>query len=210
MDVRGNPASDQVRTGARGRLLYAADVAAHRSNGRRAGTGTPDATDVSPTMGSAMVAMCRLTEIALHEAEISLTEYRILHHLHLGRTIQSDLAFHLAVSKQSVTRLVDPLVEKGYITRRVDGDDRRRVIHIITAKGKRILSRTDAVLDKYLMFILQDLDDDRDVADARAGLELFGRAANASYQRVGPDGITPGRLNAQLRPGRGSKVRPLS
>jgi DNA-binding MarR family transcriptional regulator len=161
-------------------------------------------------MGSAMVAMCRLTEIALHEAEISLTEYRILHHLLLGRTIQSDLAFHLAVSKQSVTRLVDPLVEKGYITRRVDGDDRRRVIHIITAKGKRILAHTDAVLDKYLMFILQDLADDRDVADARAGLELFGRGATASYRRVGPDGITPGRLNAQLRPGRGRNVSPPS
>jgi DNA-binding MarR family transcriptional regulator len=186
--------------------LYAADVAALRGNGRRAGTNTPDANDVTPTLGSAMVAMCRLTEIALHEADLSLTEYRILNHLRLGRTIQSDLAFHLAVSKQSVTRLVDPLVDKGYITRRVDPDDRRRVIHTITAKGKRILARTDAVLEKYLMFILQDLDDDRDVEDARAGLALFARGAVASYQRVGPDGITPGRLHAQLRPkaGRGN------
>jgi DNA-binding MarR family transcriptional regulator len=165
--------------------------------------------DVDPTLGSAMVAMCRLTEIALHEADLSLTEYRILHHLRLGRTIQSDLAFHLAVSKQSVTRLVDPLVDRGYITRKVDDDDRRRVIHTITAKGKRALARTDAVLEKYLMFILQDLDDDRDVDDARAGLALFARGARDSYQRVHPDGIEPGRLHAQLRPGaRGGKVRP--
>jgi DNA-binding MarR family transcriptional regulator len=165
--------------------------------------------DVDATLGSAMVAMCRLTEIALHEADISLTEYRILHHLHLGRTIQSDLAFHLAVSKQSVTRLVDPLVDRGYITRRVDDNDRRRVIHIITAKGKRVLARTDAVLEKYLMFILQDLDDDRDVDDARAGLALFARGARDSYRRVHPDGIEPGRLHAQLRPGAArGKVRP--
>ena len=183
-------------------------MAASRNNGRRAGTGTLDAAELEPTLGSAMVAMCRLTEIALQEADISQTEYRILQHLDLGRTIQSDLAFHLAVSKQSVTRLVDPLVERGFITRRVDPDDRRRVIHTITAKGKRALTRTDAVLEKYLMFILQDLDDDRDVDDARTGLALFGLGANASYQRVHPDGIEPGRLNEQLRPGQRAKVRP--
>jgi DNA-binding MarR family transcriptional regulator len=148
-----------------------------------------------------MVAMCRLTEIALHEADISLTEYRILHHLVLGRTIQSDLAFHLAVSKQSVTRLVDPLVDRGFITRRVDPDDRRRVIHTITAKGKRVLARTDAVLEKYLMFILQDLPDDAEVDAARAGLRLFGRGALDSYQRVHPDGIEPGRFTRQLQSG---------
>jgi DNA-binding MarR family transcriptional regulator len=177
---------------------YAAPVAASRSNGRRAGTATSKALKVAPTQGSAMVAMCRLTEIALRESDVSLAQYRILHHLHLGRTIQSDLAFHLAVSKQSVTRLVDPLVEKGYITRRVDGDDRRRVIHTITARGERLLARTDALLEQYLMYILQDLDDDADVDAARAGLALFGHAALESYKRVNPDGIVPGRLSAQL------------
>jgi DNA-binding MarR family transcriptional regulator len=200
----GNPVAlcaNQVRSGGLGRLLYAADVAASRGNGRRAGTGARDAADASPSLGSAMVAMCRLTEIALHEAEVSLTEYRILNHLHLGHTIQSDLAFHLAVSKQSVTRLVDPLVDRGYITRLVDPDDRRRVIHTITAKGERVLARTDAVLEKYLLFVLQDLEDDRDVDSARVGLALFARGAVDSYKRVHPDGIEPGRLHAQLRPG---------
>jgi DNA-binding MarR family transcriptional regulator len=152
--------------------------------------------------------MCRLTEIALSEADISLAEYRILNHLHVGRTIQSDLAFHLAVSKQSVTRLVDPLVDRGYITRRVDEEDRRRVLHAITVKGKRALARTDALLETFLMFILQDLDENADVDTARAGLELFSRAALDSYKRVRPDGIVPGRLSAQLRPSRLEKVKP--
>jgi DNA-binding MarR family transcriptional regulator len=143
-----------------------------------------------------MVGLCRLAEIALSEAEISLTQYRILQHLQLGRTIQSDLAFQLAVSKQSVTRLVDTLVEKRYLTRRVDPLDRRRVIHAITAKGKRALARTNAVLEKYLMFILQDLDDDADIEIAKTGLRLFGRAQHASYTRVRPDGIVPGRLSS--------------
>ncbi len=147
-----------------------------------------------------MVAICRLAEIALGETEISLTQYRILQHLQHGRTMQSDLAFHLAVSKQSVTRIVDTLVDKGYLTRKVDPLDRRRVIHTITAKGARALARTDTVLEKYLMLILQDLDHDADIDAAKAGLKLFGRAADKSYQRVRPHGIVPGRLTAGLPP----------
>jgi DNA-binding MarR family transcriptional regulator len=157
------------------------------------------------SLGDAMVALCRLTEIALAEAEINLTQYRLLHHLHVGRTVQADLAFRLAISKQSVTRLVDPLVDKGYLTRRADRADRRRVIHAITPKGERALARTDAVLERYLMFVLQDLDDDTDVEAAKAGLRLFGVAAHKSYERVRPDGITPGRLSA-AQPSKRAKV----
>lgn len=160
------------------------------------------------TLGSTMVGICRLTEIALTETDISMIQYRILHHLLVGRTIQSDLAFHLSVSKQSVTRLVDPLVDKGYIRRRSDPKDRRRVIHTITARGERVLARTDAILEKYLMLILQDLPDDADVSAARAGLGLIGRATMTSYQRVRPDGIVPGRLSAQLLAGKRKRIAP--
>ena len=156
-----------------------------------------------------MAGLCRLTEIALAEADISLTQYRILQHLHLGRTIQSDLAFHLAVSKQSVTRLVDTLVEKRYLTRRVDPDDRRRVIHAITAKGERALARTDAILEKYLMLVLQDLDDDADIETSKAGLRLFGQAAHESYKRVRADGIVPGRFSSKLPPNERPNIKSL-
>jgi DNA-binding MarR family transcriptional regulator len=150
--------------------------------------------DTGASIGGAMVGITRLAEIALGEVGISFTQYRILHHLHLGRSMQSDLAFRLAVSKQSVTRIVDTLVEKRCLTRKVDPDDRRRVIHSITAKGERALARADEVLERYLMMILQDLDDDADVDTAKAGLRLFGRAMLQSYERVGPEGIEPGRL----------------
>jgi DNA-binding MarR family transcriptional regulator len=155
-----------------------------------------------------MAGLCRLTEIALAEADISLTQYRILQHLQLGRAIQSDLAFHLAVSKQSVTRLVDTLVEKRYLTRRVDPDDRRRVIHAITPKGERALARTDAILEKYLMLVLQDLDDDAEIETSKAGLRLFGRAAHESYKRVRSDGIVPGRFGSKLAPSERPNIKP--
>jgi len=144
------------------------------------------------SIGDSIVGLSRLAELALAQARMSSTQYRLLLHLRTGHTIQSDLAFELAVTKQSVTRLVDGLVAKGYITRRVDEGDRRRVIHAITSEGERALDRADELIEQFLRSVLQDLDD-ADVEDARRGIVLFGRAKAASFRRVRPDGIVPGR-----------------
>jgi DNA-binding MarR family transcriptional regulator len=145
-----------------------------------------------PSLGEAIVGFARLAELALEEAGLSRIQYRILQHLRHGHTIQSDLAFQLTVTKQSVTRLVDALVDRRYLTRRVDPADRRRVIHAITLKGQRALDHADVIIERYLMLVLQDLDDDADIHAARKGIQLFGRASRASYKRVRPDGIVPG------------------
>jgi DNA-binding MarR family transcriptional regulator len=162
--------------------------------GDRAGTSV-----FQPSVGDAIVGFSRLSELALGEAGLSVTQYRILQHLRRGRAIQSDLAFRLTVTKQSVTRIVDTLVDRRYVTRRVDSDDRRRVIHAISAKGERALARADAILERYLMLVLQDLDDDADIDAARRGIELFGLAGETSYDRVHPDGIVPGPRSTNLR-----------
>src|SRR5882762_1565030 len=110
----------------------------------------------APSLGDAIVGFARLAELALEEAGLTRIQYRILQHLQHGHSIQSDLAFQLAVTKQSATRLVDTLVDKRYLTRRVDPADRRRVIHAITAKGQRTLDRADTIIERYLMLVLQD------------------------------------------------------
>lgn len=170
---------------------------------------TDGTTQASPSVGEAMVVVGRLVEYALAEANISATQYRILDYLRLGHKIQSDLAFQLAVSKQSVTRIVDSLVERRYLTRRVDPIDRRRMIHAITAKGARALARTDQILEKYLMFILQDLDHEADIQPAKEGVRLIARAAQASFQRVHPDGIVPGRLSSRMAPKERGEIKPI-
>jgi DNA-binding MarR family transcriptional regulator len=148
-------------------------------------------------LGEAIVGFSRLAELALSETGLSITQYRILQHLSRGRAIQSDLAFRLTVTKQSVTRLVDTLVDRHYVTRRVDPEDRRRVIHAISARGQRALDRADTILERYLMLVLQDLDDDADIEAARRGLALFIIAGESSYERVHPDGIIPGPRSAK-------------
>ncbi len=151
------------------------------------------------SLGDAIVGFARLAELALEEAGLSRIQYRILQHLRHGHTIQSDLAFQLAVTKQSVTRLVDTLVDKRCLTRSVDPADRRRVIHAITPKGRKALTRADTIIERYLMLVLQDLDDDGDIEAARKGIQLFGWASHASYERVRPDGIVPGPRSSKLR-----------
>jgi len=152
----------------------------------------PDTLVDEPSLGDAIVGIGRLAELALEEAGLTRIQYRILQHLQHGHSIQSDLAFQLSVTKQSATRLVDTLVDRRYLTRRSDPVDRRRVIHAITAKGQRALDRADVILERYLMLVLQDLDDDADIDAARKGILLFGWACHSSYDRVRPDGIVPG------------------
>ena len=163
----------------------------------------------APSLGDAIVGFARLAELALEESGLSRSQYRILQHLQQGHTIQSDLAFQLSVTKQSATRLVDTLADKRYITRKVDPADRRRVIHAITPKGQRALARADTIIERYLMFVLQDLEDDADIEAARKGIRLFGRASHASYGRVRPDGIVPGPRSSAMSTHARPKIKPL-
>jgi DNA-binding MarR family transcriptional regulator len=163
----------------------------------------------APSLGDAIVGFARLAELALEESGLSRIQYRILQHLQQGHTIQSDLAFQLSVTKQSATRLVDTLADKRYITRKVDPADRRRVIHAITPKGQRALARADTVIERYLMLVLQDLEDDADIEAARKGIRLFGRASHASYGRVRPDGIVPGPRSSAMPSHARPKIKPL-
>jgi DNA-binding MarR family transcriptional regulator len=48
----------------------------------------------------------------------------------------SDLLPQLGVTKQAASQLVDTLVTRGYLERRVDYDDRRRVILEVTERGR--------------------------------------------------------------------------
>ena len=71
-----------------------------------------------------------------------------------GDAQASIMADHLAVSRPSVTAVVDGLVARGLVDRRHDNHDRRRVGHSITEEGRRLLDAADATLDQTLDEIL--------------------------------------------------------
>ena len=98
-----------------------------------------------------MVArLARQVELALTAAQLSLPQYRILILLAEGKEAASALADKLAVSRPSVTGVVDGLVARGLVERHQLPDDRRRVGHDLTDKGRRLLERADAEVERRL------------------------------------------------------------
>lgn len=98
-----------------------------------------------------MVArLARHLELALVEVDLSPAQYRVLSYLDQGGAAASALANKLAVTRPSITAVVDGLVAKGLVERKPDPGDRRRVDHLLTEEGRRTLASADAALERHL------------------------------------------------------------
>jgi DNA-binding MarR family transcriptional regulator len=86
--------------------------------------------------------------------DLSLPQYRVLGLLSTGHERAGDLAARLAVTKPTLTALVDGLVERGYVVRETPSGDRRAVRVSITDAGRAAAERAGAgfraVLDEVL------------------------------------------------------------
>ena len=66
---------------------------------------------------------------------------------------RADLPSDLGVTKQAISQVIDILVNRGYLERNPDPDDRRRVALEITARGKQVVdavSRGVQAVDEQL------------------------------------------------------------
>ncbi len=95
----------------------------------------------------------------------------------------SALAERLVVTRPSVTALVDGLVERGLVERRGAPDDRRRVVHALTPKGRRALKAADRAIAERLGRVLGELGA-REGRRAVTGLEAWGKALDAQRALV--------------------------
>jgi long-chain acyl-CoA synthetase len=87
--------------------------------------------------------LAKVLELAVAEADLSIPQYRMLILLADGSAAASELASKLDVSPPSVTALIDGLVARGLVQRRPAPADRRRVDHLLTAKGQAVLHDAD-------------------------------------------------------------------
>jgi long-chain acyl-CoA synthetase len=94
--------------------------------------------------------MARLVERAVATVDLTLAQYRVLGILGDGREAASALAEKLAVSRPSVTGVVDGLVARGLVHREHDGNDRRRVDVRLTDAGRRLLTDADLAVEQRL------------------------------------------------------------
>ena len=120
---------------------------------------------------------------------VSEHQVQILDHLNefaaLSLTALADL---MGVTAGTMSVAVDRLVKGGYVSRAIDGDDRRRVLLRLSRTGAQ-LCEAHSVLDPELIgaMIAQLPEDDR--AKALDGLAILARAANDATAGKSRDAI---------------------
>ena len=129
--------------------------------------------------GRVAARLARQVDMGLAHVDLSLPQYRILMFLAEGAVAASALADNLAVSRPSVTAVVDGLVSRGLVERRHDEGDRRRVGHTLTDEGRKILEQADAAVDARLGEIARFLSDEQEAAVAYEGLARWRAALDA-------------------------------
>jgi long-chain acyl-CoA synthetase len=130
-------------------------------------------TRASVQPGRVAARLARQVDVGLAQVDLSLPQYRILMFLAEGAVAASALADNLAVSRPSVTAVVDGLVSRGLVERRHDDGDRRRVGHTLTPEGRRLLELADGAVDARLGEIARFLTDEQEASLAYEGLSCW-------------------------------------
>jgi len=92
----------------------------------------------------------------------------------LGRTGAplAQIIDSLGVSKQSAGQLVDTLALRGYIERKIDPDDRRRLTVTLTARGREAAAITRATVERIDAALLKKVGREH-IAHTRATLHAL-------------------------------------
>jgi DNA-binding MarR family transcriptional regulator len=139
--------------------------------------------------GRAVVWLARQVELVLADQDLSLAQYRVLALLADQPEVASALAEKLAVSRPSVTTVVDGLVARDLVERVHDTEDRRRVHHLLTRKGHGVLHRADEVIESGMRVVLEHLDPvgARGIAAGFASLRVLTERIAAGEPPAGSD-----------------------
>jgi len=138
------------------------------------------ASGLSPALTLAVAA--RVLERSLDD--MTLPQFRVLALIATSPERANRLASKAAISRPSLTGLLDGLVGRGWI-RRVDvDDDRRGVVLEITATGRDALAAADALMRDRIDHLL-DAVPPTDRTAALEGLAVLGVALKAHVARTG-------------------------
>jgi DNA-binding MarR family transcriptional regulator len=135
--------------------------------------------------------LARQVELATATVDLTLSQYRVLALLGEGREAASALAEKLAVSRPSVTGVIDGLVARKLVTREHDAGDRRRIGLELTSEARRLLAAADAEIERRLHDIAAYGPEDGSAASFEAlepwreALDRYRSARRAGAPRAG-------------------------
>jgi DNA-binding MarR family transcriptional regulator len=101
----------------------------------------------------------QIDKIARQKFGITGGQFHVLRRIKSGKTSVSMLAEARHISRPTVSRKVEHLVEKGLVARRVSQQDRRCTILELTATGEEILQVMEFSRQKWLEEQFSALDD---------------------------------------------------
>jgi len=143
--------------------------------------------DIEQRFAMALVRFIR--SFGLHKPDqtpcgihLGVAEAHALSEISNGTLRQMDLAEKLNLSKSTVSRLVDVMVERDLVQRRPAPDDGRGVVLLVTANGMEVATRlAKARADRFSAMLHAVPADRRD--DVIEVLSLMEEAARASDRR---------------------------
>lgn len=119
--------------------------------------------------------------LACSDSGLTMPQHRLLTMISRGDERSSRIATELAVSKPTVSALVEALVGAGHLTRTTDPDDRRVVRLTLTHDGHRALAHADAALVARLRPVVEG------TRAPKRTVAVFDEVASAlDDRRVGP------------------------
>jgi DNA-binding MarR family transcriptional regulator len=127
--------------------------------------------------------LARVAERALTSVELTLPQYRMLSVLTAANpSTASRVAWMLSVKPATVTAVIDGLVAGDYVRREPDPHDRRKVTHVVTEAGRRLLATANGEIRRHLAGLAAHLDDEEQAAQAMAALSLWHKALTSARQ----------------------------
>jgi len=97
--------------------------------------------------------------IATEEFGITPSKFHALRRIVQGQQYVSQLADSLHLSRPNISRMVDELVNEGYISRQPDLQDRRNVKLILTDKGRNLFDTLHKRIQKQMVALFSRLSD---------------------------------------------------
>ncbi len=139
--------------------------------------------DLDALVGRTVARLGRHLEVALSRVDLTTAQYRALVQLAEGAEAPSSLATQLAVTKPSITGVIEGLLHRGLVDRTASVEDRRRISVDLTDEGRRVLARADQAVADRLGEVLAETGGNQAAQAALAGLERWRVAMDAWRHR---------------------------
>ncbi len=142
--------------------------------------------DDLPRAARTLALLARVLERAA--GELTLPQYRVLALVDAGDERATRLAGRLAITKPSVSAVVDGLVERGFLAREPVEGDRRAIRLRLTKPGSRALAEAETAMAERLEPLVGTITDRAGFLDGLDQLDraLLERAQIREREKTGP------------------------